>query len=75
MATIVSAEEARVAWILTPSNSPDELPAWGRLYDAVVPRPADGPGSWDRQQAEDAYRAQVEAAKNPYSAAPADGAS
>lgn len=39
MQTIVSADEARAAWILTPSSSPDELPAWLRLYEAAVPRP------------------------------------
>jgi hypothetical protein len=45
MATIVSAEEARVAWIRTPSNSPDELTAWQALYDAAVPRPEPVPES------------------------------
>ena len=35
----MSADEARVAWVLTPPAADNELTAWLRLYEATV-----GPG-------------------------------
>ena len=37
----MSAEEARVAWVLTPASADDE-PAWLRLYEATMGPEPDG---------------------------------
>jgi hypothetical protein len=39
MASVTTADEARMVWILTPANAPGELDAWRAAYEAAVPRP------------------------------------